>query len=37
LALGNKTDALKYFTEIKEKYEATPEASNIDAMIGLAQ
>ena len=37
LALGNKADALKYFTEIKEKYEATPEASTIDAMIGLAQ
>jgi tetratricopeptide (TPR) repeat protein len=37
LALGNKADALKYFTEIKEKYEATPEASTIDAMIGLTQ
>lgn len=37
LALGNKADALKYFTEIKEKYEATPEAATIDAMIGLAQ
>ncbi len=37
LSLGNKADALKYFTEIKEKYEATPEASTIDAMIGLAQ
>lgn len=37
LLLNNKADALKYFTEIKEKYEAAPEASNIDAMIGLAQ
>ena len=37
LALGNKADALKYFTEIKEKYESTPEASGIDALIGLAQ
>lgn len=37
LTTGNKTDALKYFTEIKEKYEATPEAANIDALIGLAQ
>ena len=37
LALGNKEEALKYFTEIKEKYEATPEAATIDAMIGLAQ
>ena len=37
LGLKNKADALKYFTEIKEKYEATPEAANIDALIGLAQ
>jgi tetratricopeptide (TPR) repeat protein len=37
LALGNKADALKYFTEIKEKYESTPEGGTIDAMIGLAQ
>ena len=36
LGLKNKADALKYFTEIKEKYEATPEAANIDALIGLA-
>jgi tetratricopeptide (TPR) repeat protein len=37
LGLNNKADALKYFTEIKEKYEATPEAANIDALIGLSQ
>lgn len=37
LSLGNKPDALKYFTEIKEKYEATPEAQQIDALIGMAQ
>ncbi|MSP85593.1 MAG: hypothetical protein EXR18_07215 [Flavobacteriaceae bacterium] len=37
LGLKNKVDALKYFTEIKEKYEATPEAANIDVLIGLAQ
>lgn len=37
LALGNKADALKYFTEIKEKYESTPEAQGIDGLIGLAQ
>ncbi|MBC7607857.1 MAG: hypothetical protein H7199_13015 [Burkholderiales bacterium] len=37
LALGNKADALKFFTEIKEKYESTPEGATIDAMIGLAQ
>ena len=37
LALGNKADALKYFTDIKENYEATPEAASIDVLIGLAQ
>ncbi|WP_309640804.1 tetratricopeptide repeat protein [Flavobacterium sp.] len=37
LALGKKADALKYFTEIKEKYETTPEGSSVDALIGLAQ
>jgi len=37
LELNQKADALKYFTEIKEKYEATPEAANIDALIGLSQ
>nr|WP_294774459.1 tetratricopeptide repeat protein [uncultured Flavobacterium sp.] len=37
LALGNKADALKYFTEIKENFEATPEAQQIDGLIGLAQ
>ncbi len=37
LSLGNKADALKYFTEIKDNYEATPEAQQIDALIGMAQ
>ncbi len=37
LAQGNKADALKYFTDIKENYEATPEAQSVDALIGLAQ
>lgn len=37
LTLGNKEDARKYFTEIKEKYDASPEAQNVDALIGLAQ
>ncbi|MFV5692345.1 tetratricopeptide repeat protein [Flavobacterium sp. LT1R49] len=37
LALGNKVDALKYFTDIKENFEATPEAASIDVLIGLAQ
>jgi len=35
--LGNKADALKYFTEIKEKYESSQEAQNIDALIGMVQ
>lgn len=37
LALGNKEEALKFFNEIKDKYESTPEAQGIDALIGLAQ
>ena len=37
LALGKKTEALKYFTEIKEQYESSPEGSTVDALIGLAQ
>ena len=37
LTLGNKADALKYFTDIKENYEATPEAASVDVLIGLAQ
>jgi tetratricopeptide (TPR) repeat protein len=37
LSLNKKADALKHFTEIKDKYELSPEGSNIDAMIGLAQ
>jgi len=37
LALGNKSDALKYFTDIKDNFEATPEAASIDVLIGLSQ
>lgn len=37
LALGNKADALKYFTDIKDNYDATAEGQGIDALIGLAQ
>jgi tetratricopeptide (TPR) repeat protein len=37
LALGKKEDALKYFNEIKDKYDGSPEARNVDALIGLAQ
>lgn len=37
LSIGNKADALTYFTEIKEKYESSPEAQFVDALIGMAQ
>lgn len=37
LALGNKADALKYFTDIKENYENTPEGLSVDGLIGMAQ
>jgi hypothetical protein len=36
LALG-KRDALKYFTDIKDNYDASPEAASVDVLIGLAQ
>jgi tetratricopeptide (TPR) repeat protein len=37
LALGNKEDALKYFTDIKDNFDASPEAASVDALIGLSQ
>lgn len=37
LSLGKKEDAKTYFTTLKEKYENSPEARNIDALIGLAE
>ncbi|MFV8393778.1 tetratricopeptide repeat protein [Flavobacterium sp. LB2P6] len=37
LALGNKADALKYFTDIKDNFEGSPEAASVDVLIGLAQ
>lgn len=37
LILNKKADALKHFTEIKEKYELSPEGANVDVLIGLAQ
>lgn len=37
MTLGKKEDALKYFTDIKDNFETTPEAQNIDALIGMAQ
>ena len=37
LDLGNKEEALKYFTDIKDNFDASPEAATIDVLIGLAQ
>ncbi|GGF09082.1 tetratricopeptide repeat protein [Flavobacterium limi] len=37
LTLGQKEDALKYLTDIKENFDGTPEANSVDALIGLAQ
>lgn len=37
LAIGNKEDALKYFTDIKENYENSPEAASVEGLIGLSQ
>jgi tetratricopeptide (TPR) repeat protein len=37
LELKNNEDALKYFTDIKENYESSPEAASVDVLIGLAQ
>lgn len=37
LALGNKEEALKYLTSIKDDYDTTPEAASVDVLIGLAQ
>ncbi len=37
IALGQKQDALKYLTDIKENYDTTTEAASVDALIGLAQ
>lgn len=37
LVAGNKADALKYFQQIKDNYDRSPEAQNVDALIGLAQ
>tara|TARA_R110000868_G_scaffold145993_2_gene366608 strand:- start:5412 stop:6185 length:774 start_codon:yes stop_codon:yes gene_type:complete len=37
LALGKKEDALKYFTDIKDNFDSSPEAASVDGLIGLAQ
>ena len=37
LEIGNKEDALKYFTDIKDNFDGSPEASSVDVLIGLAQ
>lgn len=36
LALNKKDKALQYFTDIKTNYSTTPEASNIEALIGMS-
>lgn len=35
--LEQKEEALKHFTELKEKYETAPEARNVDGLIGMMQ
>jgi tetratricopeptide (TPR) repeat protein len=37
MILGKKAEALQYFTQIKDNFEGTPEAQNIEALIGMAQ
>lgn len=37
LEIGNKEDALKYFTDIKDNFDGSPESSSVDVLIGLAQ
>lgn len=37
LALNNKADALKYFNDLKDNYDRSPEAQQVDGLIGLAQ
>jgi tetratricopeptide (TPR) repeat protein len=37
LGMKNKAEALKYFTDIKDNYSASPEAQGVDALIGLSQ
>lgn len=37
LALGQKEEALKYFQDIKDNFDTSPEANQVDALIGLAQ
>jgi tetratricopeptide (TPR) repeat protein len=37
LELGKKEEALKYFTDIKDNFDASPEAASVDVLIGLAQ
>lgn len=37
LELGNKDDALKYFNDIKDNFDSSPEAASVDVLIGLAQ
>ncbi|CAM3604246.1 hypothetical protein FSS13T_21360 [Flavobacterium saliperosum S13] len=37
LEMGKKAEALKFFTEIKDKYETSQEGAGIDAMIAMVE
>ena len=37
LGLGKKEEASKYFTDIKENYDNSQEAQNIDVLLGMAK
>ncbi|MEN9335098.1 MAG: hypothetical protein RLZZ500_85 [Bacteroidota bacterium] len=37
MEMGKKEEAGKYFAEIKEKYEDTPEGQQVDALIGMTK
>ncbi|ESU26387.1 hypothetical protein FLJC2902T_28740 [Flavobacterium limnosediminis JC2902] len=37
LEMGKKEEALKFFTQIKEKYETSQEGASIDAMIAMVE
>lgn len=37
LEMGKKAEALKFFTQIKEKYETSQEGATIDAMIAMVE
>jgi hypothetical protein len=37
LDLGSLDLAYEYFSELKDQFEDSPEAKNIDALVGMAQ